>query len=258
MNINEKSLISDLSLIISLIPFIFLIDRTIRVNGLDILLMVYSGIICIICFLVIWLLSNLKLHNFNFLQILGLIISLGGLIIWFFSVELVSIYVLGTLILFLSSMPSVTIFNKDDNLDDYSLSAHLFLFFSISLMCFSTSFLISIFLWDNLVIYIIIGLESLLIGIHLNEIRHSKEEKSLKEQNIRNKSVYYIKHLLLFIFLLIIPIGFIIVIFLISRGYLFYLPFSFGTIKLLSAIILASLSLIFSFFFQKVRLKGSS
>ena len=254
---NTYSLISELSLIMCLVPFILIIDRTIRVNGINISLILFSGIVCLVCFAGVWLLTNLKFRYFRYLNLLGLILSIIGLIIWLFWVELVSLYILGILVQFLASFPSVRMFSKDLTIREYPLSVHILQFLSLSLMCFSISFLISIFLWDNLIIFIIIGLNCLLSIVNIYLISHLKDDNTLRDQKSENKISYFIEHFLLLGILLLIPIGFTIVLFISVRGYLFYIPFNFNTLKLLSAIILASISVIFSFFYRRLSINKS-
>ena len=247
----ENSVISELSLLISIIPFILIIDRTIRVNGLNISLIIYSGLACLICFFAILLIYNLKSYRFKYLNLLGLLCSNLGIIIWLFTMELVPIYILGILILFLASIPSVRSLRKDSIYHRHSMFAYFSQFLAVSFMCFATSFLTSIFFWDNTLIYIIIGINVLLFAANLFLIFKIHGDNSLNVQINEINVLVIVKYLVLSIVLFIIPVGFTIIFFLVVRGYLFYIPFEVNTVKIFCILILASISLLFSFLFKK-------
>jgi len=243
-------------LLVSLSPLLIILIRTFKNAYFNIQLFFYLSIICLTALFIIWILINYKKNLINYLSAIGAIICVIGLILWLIQEEFIGIYILGIFLICIKILPKTQDFNQRDNQNRSFLVKQILSFESFLFMGFSLSFLIAIYFYDNLIIYLSIILEIFLtvlifIEIYFNNhsINTNKERKSTDVLNLSPKD--YIKNLFFILFTILIPLCFILTLFLLIIGFFFFIPIDFGIGKLFTAIFLAFISLIFSIIYRK-------
>lgn len=219
-----------------------MLERTVHIFGINIYLLILNSLISLVGFILFWI-SNLKIKNLkSWDSFFGNGICLISLVLWLIWKEMITFYLLGIAMLILNliynEIPDTrnskkrSIFQKE-----LICTVESYVFISLSL-----SFFIAVYLWKNLIFFIMFGIFCLLLVLIFGFI--AKRKNSLVENKLKsNKLKRLVRDILLGVF----PFSLASLLFVAFYGYLIFIPIGFSTAKLLISMIFAILAFIFAF-----------
>ena len=258
MNQKIASLIENyLQPLLSFVPFYIIFDRLIRASWLDTIEIIFIGIATLCSLCIIWFISNWRSNPNPYLSVLSMVFCTLGLILLLFWNGFIFFYILGLVFTFVRLSPKAREYIDGDDQKRFNwlrplLNAEIMIFIG-----FSISFLVAVVFWDDLITYIVIGIELILIIIvWLVQLRFRNKpvsESKKIEKAISLAPGQYIGNLFLALFEILCPLLLVVFLILIIRGYIPFILMDAGTSKIIAAISLASISTILSRIYQKRR-----